>query len=129
MTESANTLHRHQLPRHRAAVPQRVVSGDSGAEQRSRVGVAQTLRDRRQCLNGRQHVLLVTSVIADARNLQIPAIAKVPPPARGARVVLAAVPTDADPLPLLPLGNTGACLIDDAGHFVSRNTGILNAGP
>jgi hypothetical protein len=42
---------------------------------------------------------------------------------------MAAVPADADALPLLPPGNTDTHLIDDAGHFMSGDAGILNAGP
>ena len=60
---------------------------------------------------------------------QIPAIAKISAPAFATGVVLAAMPADADTLPLLPLGNTGAHFIDDARHFMSGNARILNSGP
>ena len=73
--------------------------------------------------------MLVSAVIADARNFQVPAIAKISAPARETRAVLAAVPADTDALPLLPLGNTRTQFIDDARDFVSRNAGILNSGP
>ena len=73
--------------------------------------------------------MLVSTVIADAWILQIPAIAKVSPPALGTSVVLAAVPANTDALPLLPRGNTGAHFIDDARHFMSWNARILNSGP
>ena len=39
MTQTANTLHRDQIARERTTVPQRVVRGDSSAEQRSCVNV------------------------------------------------------------------------------------------
>jgi hypothetical protein len=42
---------------------------------------------------------------------------------------VAAVPTDANALARLPLGNAGAQFVDDARDFVSRNARILNAGP
>jgi hypothetical protein len=38
--------------------------------------------------------------------------------------VVAAVPAHADTLPLLPLGNTGTDLVDDARHFMSGSAGI-----
>ena len=60
---------------------------------------------------------------------QIPAITKISAPALATGVVVAAVPADADTLPLLPLSNTGAYFIDDAGDFMSWNAGILNSGP
>ena len=73
--------------------------------------------------------MLVSAVITDARNFQVPAIAKISAPALETRAVVAAVPADADTLPLLPLGNTGTHFIDDARDFVSWNAGILNSGP
>ena len=73
--------------------------------------------------------MLVSAVIADTRNFQIPAIAKISAPALATSVVLAAVPTDTDTLPLLPRGNTRIHLINDARHFMSGNTGKLNSGP
>jgi hypothetical protein len=45
------------------------------------------------------------------------------------RVVVAAIPADADPLSLLPSGDLGAQFIDDAGNFVARNPRILNSRP
>ena len=110
VTQTADTLHRDQVAGERAAVPQRVERGDSGAEQRRRFDGAQTLRYRHQRLHRSHHVLLVSAVIADARNFQIPAIAKISAPACETRAVLAAVPADADALPLLPRGNTRAQL-------------------
>jgi len=73
--------------------------------------------------------LLVSAVIADARNFQIPAITKISAPTRDARAVAATVPADTYTLPLVLLGNTGAQFIDDPRHFVSWNAGILNTGP
>jgi hypothetical protein len=63
--------------------------------------------------------LLVSTVIADARNFQIPAIAKISAPTLETCAVLAAVPADTDALSLLPLGNTGTYFIDDAADFMS----------
>jgi hypothetical protein len=49
--------------------------------------------------------------------------------ARVAGKVMTAVPSDADPLARLPVGDIGANGVDAAGDFVPRNAGILNAGP
>jgi hypothetical protein len=73
--------------------------------------------------------LLITSVIVDARNFQITAIAKISAPTLETRAVMAAMPTDADALPLLPLGNACAHFINDSRYFVSRNAGILKSRP
>ena len=71
----------------------------------------------------------VSAVIADARDLQIPAIAKISAPALETGSIVAAVPADTGALPLLPLGNTVAQFVDDARDFVPWDAGVLNAGP
>jgi hypothetical protein len=73
--------------------------------------------------------LLVSTVVADAGNFQIPAIAKIPAPALATRTILTSMPANADALPLLPRGNSSAHFIDDAGDFVPWNAGILNSRP
>ena len=73
--------------------------------------------------------MLVSAVIADARNFHVHAIAKISAAAVTTRIVMAPVPADADALSLLPLGNTGAQFIDDARDFVSWNARILNSWP
>jgi hypothetical protein len=42
---------------------------------------------------------------------------------------VAAVPTDAGTLPVLPVRNSHAYFVDDARDFVSWNARILNFGP
>jgi hypothetical protein len=73
--------------------------------------------------------LLVPTVIADARNFQIPAIAKISAPARETRAVVTAMPANPDTLPFLPPRNTGTDFIDYAGHFMSGDAGVLNPRP
>ena len=73
--------------------------------------------------------MLVSAVIADARNFQILTIAKISSTALATRIVLAAVPADTDTLPLCPGGNAVTHFIDDARDFVPRNAGILDSSP
>ena len=108
---------------------QGVVGGNSGTEQRRCFGVSQSLRYGHQRFYGSDHVLLITAVIADARNFQIPAIAEISTPALATGVVLAAVPADTYALSLVPRGNTSTHFIDDACDFMSWNAGILNSRP
>jgi len=129
VTQAADPDHRNQVARHRAAVPQRVVCGDSGAKQRCCFRGVQSLGYGHQRLHGSQQVLPVSPVIADAWDLQIPAIAKIAAPARGTRIVLAAVPADPGALSHLPCRNARAEIVDDTRHFMARNTRILNSGP
>src|SRR5580698_8095355 len=112
-----------------AAVAQRVEGRNSGPEQRGGFGIIERFRYRYQRLYRSKHVLPVSAVTADARNFQVPAIAKVSAPARRTCVVLPAMPSDADPLSDIPLGNTSIEFIDDARDLVSGNARILNARP
>src|ERR1700730_18198028 len=72
MTQAANALHCDQVTGQGTTVPQRIVGSDSGAKQRCRLGVTQSFRYGDQRFYGSDHVLLVSAVIADARNLHIP---------------------------------------------------------
>jgi hypothetical protein len=110
---------------------QRVVCGNSCAEQRRCFNVTEMFRYRRQRFDGRHNVLLVSAVVADARDFQVLAIAKIPAPARGTRAVVASVPADADvgALSLDPLGNIFTEFINNVRDFVAWNARILNAGP
>src|SRR5262249_42626650 len=108
VAQTADPLYSDKVARKRTAVPQRVVGGNSRAEQRGCFDVAQGLRYCHQCLDRSHHVLLISAVIADAWNFQIPAIAKISTLALAAGVVVAAVPADAGALPPAPHGNTGA---------------------
>ena len=108
MPQTANPQHRNQITRKRTTVPQRVIGGNSSTQERRGFCVIETVRYCHQCLHRGDHVLLVSTVITDAANFHIAAIAKVPTSAFPARVVLAAVPAHADTLSLLPGGDTRA---------------------
>ena len=72
--------------------------------------------------------MLISAVIADPRHFPIAAIAKIPLPALETRAVVAAVPSNADALPLLPRGHASSKFIDDARDFVSGNARVIDAG-
>ena len=71
--------------------------------------------------------MLISSVIADARNFQIPAIAKISAPTLETRAVMAAVPTDTHALAYSPPGNTGTNLMNDTGYLVPWHARIFDA--
>src|SRR5215471_482094 len=129
MTEAANAQHGHKVAGHRAAVPQRVVSRNAGAEHRRRFDVIQGFRYGDQGFYRCQHVALVSAVVADAGNQDALTVAKISATALKTCAVMAAVPADTDALSLLPVGDISARFVDDAHDFVSRNPGILEARP
>src|SRR5262249_49382299 len=129
VAETADALHSDEVAGERTTVPQRVVGGDAGAQQWCRLDVAETVRNRHQCLGGSHHVFLVSPVVADASDLHMPAVDEVATSALATGAIVAAVPADADPLADRPRGDAGTQLVDDARDFVSRNAGILDSGP
>src|SRR3989441_1021668 len=129
MTQPADPQHSHEIAGERAAVPQGVVSGDSGAEKRRCFRGVEAFRNRGQRLHRGHHIFLVPAVKADTRYFQICAVAEIPPAARQALSVLTAMPAHSHALALLPFGYTGAQLVDHPHDFVSRNTGVLNPRP
>ena len=67
--------------------------------------------------------------MSDGGNLLVAAVNKVAAAAGITSEIVAAVPSDSDALAGLPVGYVSADGVDAAGDFVSRNAGILKAGP
>jgi hypothetical protein len=61
--------------------------------------------------------------------LEVSAAHEIATPARIALSTMAAMPTDAHPLAFLPRRDAGTNLVDYSGHFVARDTRVLQAGP
>lgn len=129
MTEAADALDCNQVAGKGAAVAQRVVGGDAGAQQRRCVHVFEAVGDGNERLDGSDHVLLIAAVVADAGDLLIAAIDKIAAAALATGVVVAAMPADAGTLALLPGSHTATDFINDPRHFMSWNAGILDSGP
>src|SRR5207244_3401703 len=103
MTKSADTLDSDEVAGGCTAVAQRVEHSDAGAEQWRRLGITQTFRYRHNSLHRSHHILLVSPVVADARNFQVLAVAKISSLARSAGPIVSAMPTHTDTLSLLPV--------------------------
>src|SRR5215472_2053602 len=127
MAKPADSLNSHKVARHGTAMAQRVECSNAGAHQRRGFSGIQRLRHGRQRLPRNHRVLLVSAVIADATDFQILACAEVAASARRTRVVLPAMPSNADALALLPLRDAGTELIDDAHNFVPGNTRVADS--
>ena len=79
--------------------------------------------------NGRDHVLSVATVVVDASDFKVHAVAEIAAAAGEAGVVLPAVPPYADALTLFPGSNTGTELGDYAGNFVAGRARVGQAWP
>src|SRR5262249_18398424 len=126
VAQAADALDRDQIARHRAAVAKRVVGRDPRAQQRRDLHVVEARRDRDQRLRRRHHVLLIAAVVRDSGDLEVHAIAKVAAPARDTRAVVPTMPSDADALATLPLGDARTEAVDDTRDLVARYPRILN---
>src|SRR6267143_4372694 len=127
MAEAADALDRHGVARARAAIAEGVVGRDAGAEQRRGFGGVQILGNARGGFVRHDHVLGVPAVVADAGDLFPLAVDEEALATGVADEAVAAVPADAYPVALLPLGHVGANFLDPTGDLVARNARIRNA--
>src|SRR5208283_436749 len=110
-------------------VAQRIENRDAGAKQRCGLAGLKVVGDRGDRLGGREHVFLVTAIVADAGNLFGLAVNEITAAAGIAGETMAAVPSDSDALAGLPVGDVSADGVDAASDFVAGHAGILEAGP
>src|SRR6266481_5452952 len=129
VAEAANALHRNETARRCAAMSQRVKGRDPRAQKGPCFSIAKYVRYRRERFDRSDHVLLISSVVADACNFGVAAVKEVSTPAFETRVVLPSMPAHTHALAYLPSSHTGANFIDYASDFVSRNPRILNSRP
>src|SRR5205814_9642821 len=121
VAEAADALDRDRLARPRAAVAERVVGGDAGAEQRRGLGGVELLGNARGGFMRHHDVFGVAAVVADAGDLLALAVDEEALAAGVTDEAMAAVPAYAYPVALLPLGHVGADLLDATGDLVTRN--------
>src|SRR5256886_7288523 len=77
----------------------------------------------------RNHILGISAVKIDARNLAIDAHSEIAAPALFADKIMSAVPADADALAFFPFCNPVADCIDAPGDLMTGHTRILKSGP
>src|SRR5204863_282114 len=70
MAETADAEHGDDVTRPGAAVAKRIEGGDARAHQRRRLDGRQPVRDRSQRAGGRDQVVGIAAVVADAGNLE-----------------------------------------------------------
>jgi len=128
MAEAADALYGDEIAGARPAVAQSVERCDTGAKKRTGFRWIQAVGNCGESFSRSEHVLLVAAVEVDPGDSFILAGDEIAFAARGASEVVAAVPSDADALAFLPIGDAGAGFVDDAGNFVAGNARILDAG-
>src|SRR6266851_819805 len=107
---------------------QGVKRGNPGTHEWRGFSRVERFRHPRQRFHRRDHVFLIAAVVADAANFRVRAVHEVPATAGKTGAVLPAVPADSNPLAFLPFLHARAHLVDHAGHFVSWDARISNAG-
>jgi hypothetical protein len=130
MTESANSENSNDIAATRATVAQRVESGYACTHQRRTLEGGEFLRDKGKRLSWRKHVLGVAAIERNSRGEQVHrAREKLAAPAMIAVTAVAGVPSHTHALAGSPRLDTFAHRVDDADHFVSGYTRILNTWP
>src|SRR5437879_2185483 len=100
---------------------QRVVRGDARAEQRGYLDGLELLREVHASFVRHDCVLGIAAVVAESGDFLPFAVDEEAFAAGVADEAVAAVPADAHPVALLPLGHVGADLVDAPGDLVARN--------
>src|SRR5262245_35318956 len=77
MAQAADSLHRDQIAWKRSAMAQRIVGCDARTQERRCFHGAQSIRQPYNRLGRRDHVLLITTVVTNTRNLEILAIPEI----------------------------------------------------
>jgi hypothetical protein len=129
MSKTADAEDGDHIAGSRPAVTKRIEGGDAGAHQGGRLKIREVVRKPRQGFYGRDHVLGIAPVIANARHKRALAEDKIASAAWFATAAMSSVPPHADPLARFPVVHARTDRIDDPGNFMSRNTGKPEAGP
>ena len=116
------------ISRPRSAMAQAVVGGHAGAHQRCGVHVRQIVRNQRQCIGRRNHVVGIAAIETDPGDLRVFAENKVALAAGNAVVAVPAMPAQAHPLSCLEEWNVSPHSIHHASNLMPRYAGIGDAG-
>src|SRR5438552_579621 len=96
MSEAADAVHRHHIPRARTRMTKRVVDGDARAHERPSFLRWQFIWNRGQHCCRRDHIIGISTVEIDACDLAINAHCEIAAPALFAHKTMSAVPAHAD---------------------------------
>src|SRR2546430_15653535 len=129
MSQSSNAMYRYHVAAPRARISQRVVHGDACTHERSCSRRWQFVRNRCHCRRWRNHILGISAVKIDARNLAIDAHSEIAAPAQFADEIMSAMPAYAHALAFFPFCNPVADCIDAPGDLMTGHTRILKSGP
>ena len=127
MAEAADAQDGDQVAGTGPAVAQGVERGDAGAQQGCRGLGIEFVRDARERVRGRDHVVGIAAVVGDAGDAEFPAGDEVAAAAAVAMAAVAAVPAHADPLFRPPRLGPGSERVDAAGDLVARHPRVADA--
>jgi hypothetical protein len=126
VAEPTQAEHGDDVTRACTAVSQRIEGGDTGTHQWGRVDGLQLSRHPRDRAGGRDHVLRVSAVEAEARDLTGHAGKEVATSALVAMPAISTVPPNAHALARRESGDARANHIDHSGHLMARDPRVLN---
>src|ERR1043166_911003 len=129
MSESADALDGHNITGAGSGIAQRIENSDACAHERPRFFGWKFVRDPRQRFRRRDHVLGVTAIKIDPRDLAINAHSEIAATALVTHKIMAAVPADADALVSFPVRHVISQGIDAPRNFMSWHTWILQPRP
>jgi hypothetical protein len=117
------------MTRHSSSVPQRVVGGDTSAQQRRGFVVCQAIRNGGNSFGWRNHVLGIAAIKTECRDFLIATNDEIAAPAWITYEAVPSMPAHADTLAGLPLRHVWADGVHAPCNFVPWYAGVLQPGP
>src|SRR5467141_2340615 len=130
VTEAADSEYGDQISWPRSAISQCIECCDARAKQRPCLYRGKLAWNQRKRTSGGDHVVRVTSIAGQTRDLpRLAACHEITAAARVAIAAMSAVPADSDSLPHFPPGNARAHSVDDSRDLMPGDARVLDPRP
>src|SRR5258708_21067586 len=128
MSQSTEPLHGHEVAGTSRRMAQRVVSGQPRAEQWSRIGRTEFIRNGDQSARNRDHRFGVTTIEMNAADRLVGTIHEISPATGSADAAMAAEEAHADTLADFPTRDAFAQCVDFPNDFMTGHARKAHAG-
>src|SRR5438552_3289647 len=119
MPETANALHGHQISGNRSCITKSIEGGNPRAHKWCSGGGRQIFGQGGDCFRRHNHVVCVSAVKVDCCDFLVAAKHEISMAAEFACEAVSTMPSYADALSGLPVGNSGSNGVDAAGNFMA----------